>query len=123
MNHPIVDERRAVLGYGSDGELGVPGSTQLVGDQHVEVAIQAFGDDGSHRNTTAWDAEDQRPVVGVDHPGEGSGELLAGVNPIAVHDGEGTQRKRFGLEVAGRGVPSSQFARCARSQLPVRNHG
>lgn len=81
----VIDIGRSILGNGSDGELRVPWSAELVRDQDIEIASEPIGDDCGNRDTAARHPENQGPIIGADDLRQRRGQLLTRIDAIAVH--------------------------------------
>ena len=61
----IVQEAPAVGGDGANGQLGLAGSSQLAGDDDVQLRPQMPGHLGRHHHAAPGNSQDQRIFAGV----------------------------------------------------------
>lgn len=80
-----VEDFNAAGSDGADGELGLPGRTQLADDPYIERSVEGAGDLMGHGNAAARQGEDEE-IGMAGEGGEALGEKLSGVGAVVeVH--------------------------------------
>lgn len=82
----LVYHVTAVLGHGSDRELGVAGCSEFVRDEHVDVGSDPLRDFDGDRYPSAGHSEHEGNHIRSDHPlcHDGIGEAGSGVGTISI---------------------------------------